>query len=93
MLYFVELEVQRLQIRNAVRQSIIRLLLSTLEKPTPNLAQFLLGFDPRKPISQTSLQDPGIPLFYFNYWSCYKSPFYYLFRAHENDFPCHFTSH
>ena len=47
------------QIRTAIRQNILRLLMSTLEQPTPNLAHFLLGFELRKPVSKTNLQDPG----------------------------------
>ena len=47
------------QIRNAVRQNILRLILHSLQHPSPNLAHFLLGFELRKPTSKTNLQDPG----------------------------------
>ena len=53
------------QLRNATRQNIMRLLLSTIDHPAPNLAHFLLGFETRKPVSKTNLQDPGMfTLFY-----------------------------
>ena len=47
------------QIRNAVKQNILRLILHSLQHPSPNLAHFLLGFELRKPTSKTNLQDPG----------------------------------
>ncbi|XP_071943661.1 nuclear pore complex protein Nup205-like [Antedon mediterranea] len=47
-------------IRNATRLVILRLLLFSLGQPAPNLAHFFLGFDVRKPISKSSLQDPGV---------------------------------
>ena len=47
------------QIRNAVRQNILRLILHSLQHPSPNLAHFLMGFELRKPSSKTNLQDPG----------------------------------
>ena len=47
------------QIRNAVRQNILRLILHSLQHPSPNLAHFLMGFELRKPASKTNLQDPG----------------------------------
>ena len=37
----------------------MRLLLSTIDQPAPNIAHFLLGFEIRKPVSSTNLQDPG----------------------------------
>lgn len=48
-----------LQIRNAVRQNILRLILHSLQHPSPNLAHFLMGYELRKPVSKTNLQDPG----------------------------------
>ena len=47
------------QIRNAVRQNILRLVLYSLQHPSPNLAHFLMGYELRKPVSKTNLQDPG----------------------------------
>ena len=47
------------QIRNAVRQNIVRLILHSLQYPSPNLAHFLMGYDLRKPVAKTNLQDPG----------------------------------
>ena len=47
------------QMRNAVRQNILRLILHSLQHPSPNLAHFLMGFELRKPASKTNLQDPG----------------------------------
>lgn len=47
------------QIRNAVRQNILRLILHSLQLPPPNLAHFLLGYELRKPVAKTNLQDPG----------------------------------
>ena len=47
------------QIRNAVRQNILRLILHSLQHPSPNLAHFLMGYELRKPVAKTNLQDPG----------------------------------
>ena len=47
------------QVRSSCRQSILRLLLGTLDHPAPNLAHYLLGFELNKPVTRTSLQDPG----------------------------------
>lgn len=47
------------QVRCSLRQDVIWLLLSVVDQPSPNLAHFLLGFDVRKPIARTNLQDPG----------------------------------
>ena len=46
-------------VRNLTRQTILRLLLATLDQPAPNLAHFLLGFNLNKPVTKTNLQDPG----------------------------------
>ncbi|XP_046581767.1 nuclear pore complex protein Nup205-like [Haliotis rubra] len=48
------------QVRNASRQHIIQLMLHALDQPAPNLAHWMLGFEVRKPVSKTNLQDPGI---------------------------------
>lgn len=47
------------QIRNAVRQNVLRLVLHSLQHPSPNLAHFLMGYELRKPVAKTNLQDPG----------------------------------
>ena len=47
------------QIRNAVRHNILRLVLHSLQHPSPNLAHFLMGYELRKPATKTNLQDPG----------------------------------
>lgn len=47
------------QIRNAGRQNVLRLVLHSLQHPSPNLAHFLMGYELRKPVSKTNLQDPG----------------------------------
>lgn len=47
------------QIRNAVRQNVLRLILHSLQHPSPNLAHFLMGYELRKPVAKTNLQDPG----------------------------------
>ena len=47
------------QIHNAGRQNVLRLVLHSLQHPSPNLAHFLMGYELRKPVSKTNLQDPG----------------------------------
>ena len=47
------------QICNAGRQNVLRLVLHSLQHPSPNLAHFLMGYELRKPVSKTNLQDPG----------------------------------
>jgi len=54
-----EVDVTLNQVRCSLRQDVIWLLLSVIDQPSPNLAHFLLGFDVRKPIARTTLQDPG----------------------------------
>lgn len=46
-------------IRNSTRQFLLQALLKSLDQPAPNLAHLLLGFDIRKSVSKTLLQDPG----------------------------------
>ncbi|XP_078583600.1 nuclear pore complex protein Nup205-like isoform X3 [Branchiostoma floridae x Branchiostoma japonicum] len=48
------------QTRCSTRQHILQLLLHSLDQPAPNLAHFLLGFELRKPVVKTNLQDPGV---------------------------------
>ena len=53
------------QVRCATRLEIVRLILSTLDHPAPNMAHFLLGFELRKPVAKTNLQDPGTLSWWF----------------------------
>ncbi|XP_052238220.1 nuclear pore complex protein Nup205-like isoform X2 [Dreissena polymorpha] len=46
--------------RISTRQHLLKLLISSLDLPAPNLAHYLLGFEIRKPVSKTNLQDQGI---------------------------------
>jgi len=55
-----EIDVTLSQIRCSLRQDVVWLLLSVVDQPSPNLAHFLLGFDIRKPVARTTLQDPGM---------------------------------
>ena len=54
-----EVDVTLSQVRCALRQDVVWLLLSVVDQPSPNLAHFLLGFDVRKPTARMTLQDPG----------------------------------
>ncbi|KAG8189490.1 hypothetical protein JTE90_018142 [Oedothorax gibbosus] len=49
-----------LQTRNKSHQQLLQLLLKCLRYPGPNLAHYLLGFNIRKPVSQTEIQEPGV---------------------------------
>ena len=57
--FFDEKSYEVSQIRNAGRQNVLRLVLHSLQHPSPNLAYFLMGYELRKPVSKTNLQDPG----------------------------------
>ena len=46
-------------VRNSTRQYLLQVLLRSLDQPAPNLAHLLLGFDIRKSVAKTLLQDPG----------------------------------
>ncbi|XP_078453204.1 nuclear pore complex protein Nup205 isoform X1 [Lampetra fluviatilis] len=46
--------------RSGTRIHILNLMLYSLEQKPPNLALFLLGYELRKPVSTTTLQDPGV---------------------------------
>ncbi|XP_070580305.1 nuclear pore complex protein Nup205-like [Ptychodera flava] len=48
------------EIRNATRQHIVRVLLFSLDQPAPNLAHLLLGYEVRKPVTATNIQEPGV---------------------------------
>ena len=49
-------------VNRAVQVAILKLIASCINKSSPNIAHYLLGFEVAtgKPISQTTLQDPGI---------------------------------
>lgn len=47
------------RIRHATQVHILNLLITSLELKTPNLALYLLGFEVKKPVSSTTLQDAG----------------------------------
>ncbi|GIY52226.1 nuclear pore complex protein Nup205 [Caerostris darwini] len=53
-------EESALQTRNKAREQLLRLVLKCLRQPGPNLAHYLLGFNLRKPIAQTEIQEPGV---------------------------------
>jgi nuclear pore complex protein Nup205 len=48
------------QISSAIRLHIVHLMQISLTHSAPNVAHFLLGFELTQPVSQTSLQDPGV---------------------------------
>ena len=52
--------------QDEVRQTIVQLLSNTMNQPSVNLAQFLLGFDIRQSLARTSLQDPGKIIVFFS---------------------------
>nr|XP_033813775.1 nuclear pore complex protein Nup205 isoform X3 [Geotrypetes seraphini] len=47
-------------IRHETRIHILNLLITSLELNPPNLALYLLGYELKKPVSITNLQDPGV---------------------------------
>lgn len=51
--------------RNKARQQLLQLILKCLKHPGPNLSHYLLGFNLRKPIATTEIQDPGKGFFFF----------------------------
>ncbi|XP_007909424.1 nuclear pore complex protein Nup205 [Callorhinchus milii] len=55
-----DLEKKRSLIRHHTRIHILNLLITSLELKPPNLALYLLGYELRKPVSATNLQDPGV---------------------------------
>ncbi|XP_037539378.1 nuclear pore complex protein Nup205 [Nematolebias whitei] len=48
------------RIRHKTQIHILNLLITSLELKAPNLALYLLGYDVKKPVSSTNLQDPGV---------------------------------
>jgi len=47
------------KIHNSTRQHLLKLMIRSLNLPAPNLAHYMLGFELRKPVSKTMLQDQG----------------------------------
>lgn len=47
------------RIRHETQIHILNLLITSLALKAPNLALYLLGYDVKKPVSSTNLQDPG----------------------------------
>ncbi|XP_056137198.1 nuclear pore complex protein Nup205 [Lampris incognitus] len=48
------------RIRHETQIHILNMLITSLELKTPNLAHYLLGYEVKKPVSSTNLQDPGV---------------------------------
>ncbi|XP_053282172.1 nuclear pore complex protein Nup205 isoform X2 [Pleuronectes platessa] len=48
------------RIRHETQIHILNLLINSLELKTPNLSLYLLGYEVKKPVSSTNLQDPGV---------------------------------
>ncbi|XP_026221374.1 nuclear pore complex protein Nup205 [Anabas testudineus] len=55
-----ELQKKVARIRHETQIHILNLLITSLELKTPNLALYLLGYEVKKPVSSTNLQDPGV---------------------------------
>ncbi|XP_051886493.1 nuclear pore complex protein Nup205 [Pristis pectinata] len=47
-------------VRHNIKIHILNLLINSLELKAPNLAFYLLGYEVRKPVNATNLQDPGV---------------------------------
>ncbi|XP_019370536.1 PREDICTED: nuclear pore complex protein Nup205 [Gavialis gangeticus] len=56
----LELEKKQARIHHETRIHILNLLITSLECSPPNLALYLLGYELKKPVSTTNLQDPGV---------------------------------
>uniref|UniRef100_A0A8C5KMV8 Nucleoporin 205 n=1 Tax=Jaculus jaculus TaxID=51337 RepID=A0A8C5KMV8_JACJA len=55
-----EIEKKLAAIRHETKIHILNLLITSLERNPPNLALYLLGFELKKPVSTTNLQDPVV---------------------------------
>ncbi|XP_041441814.1 LOW QUALITY PROTEIN: nuclear pore complex protein Nup205 [Xenopus laevis] len=55
-----EEQVKQTNIRYMTKIHILNLLITSLEMKAPNLAMFLLGYELKKPVSTTNLQDSGV---------------------------------
>uniref|UniRef100_A0A7M4FQN5 Nucleoporin 205 n=1 Tax=Crocodylus porosus TaxID=8502 RepID=A0A7M4FQN5_CROPO len=58
----LELEKKQARIHHETRIHILNLLITSLECSPPNLALYLLGYELKKPVSTTNLQDPVLQL-------------------------------
>ncbi|XP_064011085.1 nuclear pore complex protein Nup205 [Pogoniulus pusillus] len=56
----LEPEKKQARIHHETRIHILNLLITSLECSPPSLALYLLGFELKKPVSTTNLQDPGV---------------------------------
>ncbi|XP_069084056.1 nuclear pore complex protein Nup205 [Pleurodeles waltl] len=56
----LKLEKKMSHIRHETRINILNLLITSLELNPPNLALYLLGYELKKPVATTNLQDPGV---------------------------------
>uniref|UniRef100_A0A8D2L072 Nucleoporin 205 n=1 Tax=Varanus komodoensis TaxID=61221 RepID=A0A8D2L072_VARKO len=56
----LEAERKQAPIYHETRINILNLLITSLECSPPNLALYLLGYEFKKPVSTTNLQDPGV---------------------------------
>lgn len=56
----LEPEKKRARIHHETRIHILNLLITSLECSPPSLALYLLGYELKKPVSTTNLQDPGM---------------------------------
>ncbi|XP_021268252.1 nuclear pore complex protein Nup205 [Numida meleagris] len=56
----LEPEKKRARIHHETRIHILNLLITSLECSPPSLALYLLGYELKKPVSTTNLQDPGV---------------------------------
>ncbi|KAM9311505.1 nuclear pore complex protein Nup205 [Gastrophryne carolinensis] len=55
-----EKEVEQVSVQYKTKIHILDLLITSLEMKAPNLALYLLGFEQKKPVSTTNLQDSGV---------------------------------
>ena len=49
-------------VQESIKTNIMRLILYSVDRPAPNLAHLLLGYNINKQLSQTELQNPGVCL-------------------------------
>ncbi|KAG9466567.1 hypothetical protein GDO78_016409 [Eleutherodactylus coqui] len=56
----IEEETKRSTVHHETKIHILNLLITSLEMKQPNLALYLLGFELKKPVSTTNLQDSGV---------------------------------
>nr|XP_006125927.1 nuclear pore complex protein Nup205 [Pelodiscus sinensis] len=56
----LEFEKKQSRIHHETKIHILNLLITSLECSPPNLALYFLGFELKKPVSTTNLQDPGV---------------------------------